>query len=178
MGIPTTAGRDIKRAVSLLSRLTDFSPWLRTETRIVIARALVRLDDVPAARRQIADASRELRLTPDAPLLAQWLAKAQKEADAATMSGRSPLTKMELRVLQYLPGHLSFPGIAEELFLSLNTVKTHVRAIYHEAGRLVSSRSGYSRSGGRAARRGWRSIATLARALALPFGYGFGALPI
>ncbi len=114
-------------------------PLVRTETRIVIARALVRLDDVPAARRQIADASRELRLTPDAPLLAQWLAKAQKEADAATMSGRSPLTKMELRVLQYLPGHLSFPEIAEELFLSLNTVKTHVRAIYLKLD--VSSRA-------------------------------------
>ena len=105
----------------------------------MIARALVRLDDVPAARRQIADASRELRLTPDAPLLEQWLAEAQKEADAATMSGRSPLTKMELRVLQYMPGHLSFPGIAEELFLSLNTVKTHVRAIYMKLD--VSSRA-------------------------------------
>ena len=138
-GDPTTAGRDIKRAVSLLSRLKDFSPWLRTETRIVIARALVRLDDVPGARRQIDDASRELRLTPDAPLLAQWLDEARKEADAATMSGRSPLTKMELRVLQYLPGHLSFPKIAEELFLSLNTVKTHVRAIYMKLD--VSSRA-------------------------------------
>ena len=138
-GDPTSAGRDIKRAVSLLSRLNDFSPWLRTETRIVIARALVRLDDVPAARRQIANASRELRLTPDAPLLAQWLATAQEEADAATMGGRSPLTKMELKVLQYLPGHLSFPRIAEELFLSLNTVKTHVRAIYMKLD--VSSRA-------------------------------------
>jgi LuxR family maltose regulon positive regulatory protein len=123
----------------LLSRLTDFSPWYQTETRIVIARALVRLDDVPAARAQMADAGRELRLTPDAPLLAQWLAQAEIEADAAAMSGRWPLTKTELRVLQYLPGHLSFPKIAEELFLSLNTVKTHVRSIYLKLD--VSSRA-------------------------------------
>ena len=129
-GAPDTAGRHIAHATSLLSKLTEFSPWYRTETRIAIARALVRLDDVPAARAQIAAAGRELRLTPDAPLLAQWLAQAEKEADAATMSGRWPLTKMELRVLQYLPGHLSFPMIAEELVLSLNTVKTHVRSIY------------------------------------------------
>ena len=138
-GEPETAGHHIKDAVSLLSRLTDFSPWYQTETRIVIARALVRLDDVPAARAQIADAGRELRLTPDAPLLAQWLAQAEKEADSATMSGRWPLTKTELRVLQYLPGHLSFPKIAEELFLSLNTVKTHVRSIYMKLD--VSSRA-------------------------------------
>ena len=107
--------------------------------RIVIGRALVRIDDVAAARGQIADATRELRSTSDAPVLARWLDQAQSEADSATTGGRWPLTPAELRLLQYLPTHLSFPDIAEELFLSLNTVKTHARSIYMKMG--VSSRA-------------------------------------
>mgnify|MGYP003624058350 CR=1 FL=1 len=42
-------------------------------------------------------------------------------------------------MLQYLPTHLSFPEIADELFVSRNTVKTHVRAVYRKLG--ASSRS-------------------------------------
>jgi LuxR family transcriptional regulator, maltose regulon positive regulatory protein len=35
-------------------------------------------------------------------------------------------------VLQFLPTHLSFREIADELFVSRNTVKTHVRALYRK----------------------------------------------
>jgi LuxR family transcriptional regulator, maltose regulon positive regulatory protein len=42
------------------------------------------------------------------------------------------LTTAELRVLQFLPSHLSFPQIAERLYVSPNTVKTHVRAVYRK----------------------------------------------
>jgi LuxR family maltose regulon positive regulatory protein len=40
------------------------------------------------------------------------------------------LTEMELRVLRFLPTNLSRPEIARELYLSVNTVNTHVRNIY------------------------------------------------
>ena len=40
------------------------------------------------------------------------------------------LTETELRVLRYLPSHLSAPEIAAEMFLSTSTVKTHMRHIY------------------------------------------------
>jgi hypothetical protein len=40
--------------------------------------------------------------------------------------------------MQYLPSHLSLPQVAERLFLSTNTVKTHVQAIYRKLG--VTSR--------------------------------------
>lgn len=36
----------------------------------------------------------------------------------------------ELRVLRYLPSNLTAPEIAAELFISANTVKTHMRHIY------------------------------------------------
>jgi DNA-binding CsgD family transcriptional regulator len=38
-----------------------------------------------------------------------------------------PLSDSELRVLRYLPTHLSAPEIARELYVSPNTVKTHMR---------------------------------------------------
>jgi len=41
-----------------------------------------------------------------------------------------PLSKGELRVLRYLPTHLSAPEIAGELSVSTSTVKTHIRNVY------------------------------------------------
>jgi LuxR family transcriptional regulator, maltose regulon positive regulatory protein len=50
-----------------------------------------------------------------------------------------PLTEAELRVLGKLAEGLSYADIAEELYLSLNTVKTHLRRSYMKLG--VTSRS-------------------------------------
>jgi LuxR family transcriptional regulator, maltose regulon positive regulatory protein len=45
-----------------------------------------------------------------------------------------PLTGSETRVLRYLPTHLGAPEIAAELYLSANTVKTHLRHLYRKLG--------------------------------------------
>jgi DNA-binding CsgD family transcriptional regulator len=45
-----------------------------------------------------------------------------------------PLTQSEARVLRYLPTHMSAPEIAAELYLSANTVKTHLRHLYRKLG--------------------------------------------
>ncbi|HEX3192602.1 MAG TPA: LuxR C-terminal-related transcriptional regulator [Streptosporangiaceae bacterium] len=52
----------------------------------------------------------------------------------------NPLSKSELRVLRYLPTHLSAPEIAGELYVSPATVKTHLRNLYAKLG--VHSRTG------------------------------------
>ncbi len=44
------------------------------------------------------------------------------------------LTDREVAVLRYLPSQLSQREIANELYVSLNTVKTHCRAIYRKLG--------------------------------------------
>jgi LuxR family transcriptional regulator, maltose regulon positive regulatory protein len=44
------------------------------------------------------------------------------------------LTDRELAVLRYLPTQLSQREIANELYVSLNTVKTHCSAIYRKLG--------------------------------------------
>src|SRR5205823_3874879 len=110
------------------------------ETRIVLARALVLLDDASGAWGHLGDAERFLRKAPDAIVLWEWLEEASREAESiAGLDGRWPLTKAELRLLHFLPSHLSFREIGEQLFVSTNTVKTQAQAVYRKLG--VSSRA-------------------------------------
>ncbi len=44
------------------------------------------------------------------------------------------LTRAELRVVQYLPTNLSLADIAGRLYVSRNTVKSQVAAIYRKLG--------------------------------------------
>jgi LuxR family maltose regulon positive regulatory protein len=43
---------------------------------------------------------------------------------------REPLSERELAVLRFLPTNLTAPEMAGELFLSVHTVKTHMRKLY------------------------------------------------
>ena len=45
-----------------------------------------------------------------------------------------PLTERERIALRYLPTSLSNAEIATELYVSVNTVKTHQRAVYRKLG--------------------------------------------
>jgi LuxR family maltose regulon positive regulatory protein len=45
-----------------------------------------------------------------------------------------PLSESELRVLRYLPTNLRAPEIGAELFVSLNTIRTHMRNVYAKLG--------------------------------------------
>lgn len=47
---------------------------------------------------------------------------------------REPLSDREIRVLQYLRSELTLREIAEDLFLSVNTVKTHAGNVYRKLG--------------------------------------------
>lgn len=55
------------------------------------------------------------------------------------------LTNSELAVLRFLPSHLTNQEIAEALFLSINTVKTHLRAAYRKLG-VASRRAAIARA--------------------------------
>jgi ATP/maltotriose-dependent transcriptional regulator MalT len=48
--------------------------------------------------------------------------------------GQAPLTESEIRVLCYLPSHLTAQEIAGELNLSVHTVTTHMRHLYAKLG--------------------------------------------
>ena len=44
------------------------------------------------------------------------------------------LSPSELRVLRYLPTNMTRPEIARELYVSVNTVNTHIRNVYTKLG--------------------------------------------
>jgi LuxR family maltose regulon positive regulatory protein len=57
----------------------------------------------------------------------------------SSVPGASALTAAELRLLPLLSTHLSFPEIAQEMFLSRHTIKSEANSIYRKLG--VSSRT-------------------------------------
>jgi LuxR family transcriptional regulator, maltose regulon positive regulatory protein len=136
------ARHDLREATRLAAELTDFAPWYEVELALVSARAALRLCDIGDADARIAAAARLLRLAPEAVVLADWLADAREQLVAfAGPTGAPPssLTTAELRILRYLPTHLSFREIAERTYVSANTVKTQANAVYRKLD--VSCRS-------------------------------------
>jgi len=70
------------------------------------------------------------------PLVTTWLAGEQRAAAARTRQEGliEPLTDRELAILQLLPAPSSLRELAAELFVTPNTLKTHLRAIYRKLG--------------------------------------------
>ena len=60
--------------------------------------------------------------------------RALREPADAEGWGPSSLTTAEIRVLQYLPTHLTLVEIADRLFVSRNTIKTQAISIYRKLG--------------------------------------------
>ncbi len=138
------ARADAADASRLQALLTDFAPWFEIELDIMLARSSLRLSDVNAAREALGRATRALRRAGAAPVLEHWVRETGDQLDAfiapGTASGDAPqLTPAELRILRFLPTHLSFREIAERTFVSANTVKTQAGTAYRKLD--VSSRS-------------------------------------
>jgi LuxR family transcriptional regulator, maltose regulon positive regulatory protein len=78
------------------------------------------------------------RRTAHASLIAEILSvlagKTPAPPPAAAQPPLEPLSETEIRVLRYLPTNLSTPEIANEMYVSPNTVKTHIRHLYAKLG--------------------------------------------
>ncbi len=133
-GMSHEASADLREATALLEQLTDFAPWYEAETRIVLARAALRISQLAEARTLVEEAEAFMRDTPDSPVLRAWLTESKAQLAEAGRAAEAAwtLTAAELRVLRQLPTHLSYPAIAKSLYVSPNTVKTHVRAVYRK----------------------------------------------
>jgi DNA-binding CsgD family transcriptional regulator len=68
------------------------------------------------------------------PALAKVIAAPTSSADDTGATGLDRLTPRELRLLHFLPTHLSYAEIGERLFISVNTVKTNLKALYRKLG--------------------------------------------
>jgi LuxR family maltose regulon positive regulatory protein len=129
-------------ALSLLEVLVDIGPWFVVETRLLLARANQLQGDVATARMCVREAERALSWYPDAGSLPSQVREVKQTTSASALRvglSATPLTPAELKVLHYLPTHLSFGAIARELFVSRSTVKTQAIAVYRKLG--VSSRA-------------------------------------
>jgi LuxR family maltose regulon positive regulatory protein len=141
-GLTDSCERDANRAARRLAATTGFMPWYMAQCQLALVHATLRLGDVVTTRQLLADADREVRGLPEGTAIEAELEIVRAECALASggLDGQhEPLTSAELRVLQFLPTHLSFPEIAHQLYVSRNTVKTHVRAVYRKL--TVSCRS-------------------------------------
>ncbi|MFL5816220.1 MAG: LuxR C-terminal-related transcriptional regulator [Conexibacter sp.] len=88
------------------------------------------LDGGPAVRELLALHARGGTAYPD--MLAELLDGAARASEGPAPALAEALTERERAVLRLLPTQLTHAEIAGELFVSVNTVKTHVRGIYRK----------------------------------------------
>jgi LuxR family maltose regulon positive regulatory protein len=107
---------------------------------VITAEADLALGDPAHARECLRVAERGLVRLGDAPVLRRHFDAAKEAAIGQAHVSRGPaLTAAEIRVVQFLPTHLSFREIASRLYVSRNTVKTQVMSAYRKLG--ASSRT-------------------------------------
>ncbi len=137
-----SARRELVSAQRLRHLLTYALPYYAVQARIELTRVHFALADLAGARTLMREVDEVLRRRPDLGTLtgeARALRTRLSEERSSSASGASALSAAELRLLPMLATHLSMPEIAEELFLSRNTIKSQAMSIYRKLG--TSSRS-------------------------------------
>jgi LuxR family transcriptional regulator, maltose regulon positive regulatory protein len=126
-----------------LRPLLDHSiPWLTIEVGFELTRAHLALAEPAVARTVFTETEHVLQLRPDMGSLAEEAQELHEQVAATSGPGGAwamSLTGAELRLLPYLATHLTFPEIANRLFISRNTVKTEAVSAYRKLS--ASSRS-------------------------------------
>ncbi len=132
--------RDLAR--SHLGRFDGVSPWFNIICRLGLVHTCLLLDDIEVANELLRELDTWMATQPEDSPIAEHLVALRRSVDAATTRlGRPPsnLTSAELRVLQYLATNLTLAEVADRLYVSRNTIKSHVSSIYLKFG--VSKRS-------------------------------------
>jgi LuxR family maltose regulon positive regulatory protein len=136
-GDAPAARRELLSAQPLRPLLTFALPHLAVQARLELARVHLALADPAGARTIMREVDDLLRRRPGLGTLAgeARAVRAQLSRDrGSSVPGASALTAAELRLLPLLSTHLSFPQIAEEMFLSRHTIKSQAMSIYRKLG--------------------------------------------
>ena len=120
LGDPGAASRALERALDVAEPDGLLLPFLLYPTAELLERQ---------ARLRTTHASLIAEIL---NLLSGRTLAAARAKDAAPL--QEPLSESELRVLRYLPTNLRGPEIAAELFVSLSTIRTHLRNVYAKLG--------------------------------------------
>lgn len=135
----TTADPALRAAASAraieLARIAP-EPFASAYAFALVADVGLEQGDADAAAL-LAEAQRIVGACPDPGIAGRLVARVASRHGQASRPEPSPglveeLTDRELAVLRYLPSPMSQREIASELFVSLNTVKTHCRAIFRK----------------------------------------------
>ena len=138
------ARQQLVSAQRLRHLLTYALPYFAVQARIELARVHLALADLAGARTLMWEVDELLRRRPGLGTLvgqAQALRARLSEERGSSAPGASALTAAELRLLPMLSTHLSFPEIAEQMFLSRNTIKSQAISIYHKLGASTRSQA-------------------------------------
>jgi LuxR family transcriptional regulator, maltose regulon positive regulatory protein len=130
------------RAQRLLARLGDMSPRSALRGYVALAQAAVSMGEYPQARNLAHEAAKARQRDPSCTYLNEHLDVVERTLEDVGRSSAlhiAPLTAAELRILSYLPTHLSLQEIAEASYVSRNTVKSHTVSIYRKLA--VASRA-------------------------------------
>jgi LuxR family maltose regulon positive regulatory protein len=119
---------------------TTLEPLLVIQVLLALTAALVARGAVDEGRRALGEAKDLIDACADPGILGNRWEEVSRSLAASTRSivDGTELTKRELEILRILPTRLSQREIGRRLFVSYNTVHSHIRAIYRKLG--VSSR--------------------------------------
>jgi LuxR family transcriptional regulator, maltose regulon positive regulatory protein len=134
------AGHEALEQALLLRRTGRLSPWPTLEVLVALAPVRFLVGDVAGAKELLAEARAILAELPDAGDLVRRVEESERQiqrSERQAIFGET-LTDREMSIMSLMPSDQSLREIGGELYLSLNTVKTHTRAIYRKLG--VSSR--------------------------------------
>jgi LuxR family maltose regulon positive regulatory protein len=134
--------RQLVTAQRLRPMVTYAHPYLAVQARIGLAHAYFALADKAGARTLLREIDGLLKRRPGLGTLvgeAQALRRLLSRERGAGPPGPSALTAAELRLLPMMSTHLSYPEIAGEMLLSLNTIRSQTTSIYRKL--RVSTRS-------------------------------------
>jgi len=139
-GNPTEARELLGQAHAKRPLLTSALPLVSVQTLLEMATVDIELANTTSARELL----REAASIADQRSVGVLEERCRELKDLlATMStgqvGAATLTNAELRLLPFLVTHLSFPEIAERLYVSRHTVKSQAMSIYRKLG--ASTRS-------------------------------------
>jgi LuxR family maltose regulon positive regulatory protein len=134
-GDPGQAHRQLARAMRARPSATYAMPFVAVRLRLQLAKVYLALADLGTARQLLREIDDILKHRPALGALAGEVEEFRRVLASSATAGatvRLALTPAELRLLPYLQTHLSATGIAERLFVSQHTVKTHIYSIYRK----------------------------------------------
>ncbi|MGH3793275.1 MAG: LuxR C-terminal-related transcriptional regulator [Pseudonocardiaceae bacterium] len=136
------ARQELEHAVRVRRTSIGLPPWPTLTALVLLARVVLTLGDRDEARALLGEAADLVAMVPDgAEHIRAGLAEIERRLAGTEYSAAitARLTDREEAVLRVLQGSLPLREVAAQLFVTVNTVKSHTRLIYRKLG--VSSRT-------------------------------------